>query len=155
MKADWWVRFRIAAAIAALTGVAWGQQAIVYPAKGQSAEQQQKDRGECQVWATQHTGIDPVALAQTPATAPARSGHEVAGGAVGGAAGGAAIGAIAGDAGKGAAIGAIVGTMHGAREARLNQAAAQQQGQRQRQQQMDTWNRALGACMEARGYTVR
>jgi hypothetical protein len=34
-------------------------------------------------------------------------------------------------------------------------AAKQQQAQAQRQQQMSTWNRAVGACLEARGYTVR
>jgi hypothetical protein len=31
-------------------GAAWGQ-AYIYPAKGQSAEQQQKDKGECHGWA--------------------------------------------------------------------------------------------------------
>ncbi len=155
MKANRWGPIG-AAAIAALAAAAFAQQqAIISPAKGQSAEQTQRDKGECQVWATQSTGIDPVALAQAPSAAAPSSGHEVARGALGGAAGGAAIGAIAGDAGKGAGIGAIVGTMHGAREARYNQAASQQQAQRQRQQQIDTWNRALGACMEARGYAVK
>lgn len=37
------------------------QKPVVYPAKGQSAEQQQKDQTECDVWAKQTTGIDPVA----------------------------------------------------------------------------------------------
>jgi hypothetical protein len=68
--------------------------------------------------------------------------------------GGVAIGAIAGDAGKGAAIGAVAGTMAGGRKARQNQSAQQQQAQAQTQQQMDTWSRAVGACMTARGYTV-
>lgn len=150
-----------AAVTAALTVMASGvvaQQLIIYPAKGQSPQQQQKDQGECQVWATQSTGIDPVALAQAPAPAPsgpAVGGGERVGGAARGALGGLAIGAIAGDAGEGAAIGAVVGTMAGGRQARQNQQKQQSQAQSQRQNQMNTWNRAVSACLEARGYTVR
>ena len=40
------------------------QQPIVYPSKGQSAQQQAQDTTECQTWAKQTTGVDPVALAQ-------------------------------------------------------------------------------------------
>ena len=32
--------------------------------------------------------------------------------------------------------------------------SSEQQAQAQKQQQMDTWSRAVGACMTARGYTV-
>lgn len=38
---------RVGAASLALASVAWAQKPIVYPAKGQSAKQQQKDDGEC------------------------------------------------------------------------------------------------------------
>jgi hypothetical protein len=128
---------------------------IIYPAEGQSQELQQQDQGECQVWATQNTGVDPVVLAQTPpAQTSSTGGGERVKGAAGGALGGLAIGAITGNAGKGAAIGAVTGTMIGGRQARKNQAAAQQYDHSQRQQMMDTWNRAVGACMTARGYTV-
>jgi len=133
-------------------------QPIVYPAKGQSPEQQQKDQAECQAWATQSTGIDPVALAASPVPQDAGStfgGGERAGGAVRGAAGGALIGAIAGDAGKGAGIGAVTGTMVGGKRAREKQAAGNQQQQAQRQQQLDTYYRAMGACLEGRGYTIK
>jgi hypothetical protein len=133
------------------------QQPIVYPAKGQSAQQQKKDEGECYVWAKQNTGIDPAALAAAPPPAPsgpAAGGGERVKGAARGALGGAAIGAIAGDAGAGAGIGAVAGTMAGGRQARQNQAQAQQQAQGQRQQQMSTYYRAYGACMQGRGYTV-
>src|SRR5689334_20474553 len=34
-------------------------QQIVYPAKGQSAEQQKKDEYDCHQWAVQKTGVDP------------------------------------------------------------------------------------------------
>ena len=148
----------LAAMLMAAVSKAPAQQLIIYPAKGQSPQQQQTDQGECQVWATQSTGIDPAALAQSPASAPsgpAVGGGERVAGATRGALGGLAIGAIAGDAGEGAAIGAIVGTMAGGRRARQNQSAQQQQAQAQQQQQMNTWNRAVGACLEARGYTVR
>lgn len=133
-------------------------QPIIYPAKGQSAQQQSKDEGECHVWAKNSTGIDPAVVAQTAPpqqTGPAVGGGERVRGAARGALGGAAIGAIAGDAGEGAGIGAVVGTMRGGRQARQNQAAQNQQAQSQQQQAIDTYYRALGACMEGRGYTIK
>lgn len=135
------------------------QKPIVYPAKGQSAQQQQKDEGECHVWAKQSTGIDPAAVAAAPPTqqsGPAVGGGERVRGAARGAVGGAVIGEIASDdAGKGAAIGAVAGTMAGGRRARQNQAAKNQQAQAQQQQTINTYYRALGACLEGRGYTIK
>ena len=136
------------------------QQPIIYPAKGQSAQKQQSDTAACQGWAKQTTGVDPVALAQQASTqpgAPPPQGERLRG-AARGAAGGAAIGAIAGDAGKGAAIGAVAGTAAGGmRQRRSQQAAAEQtqSNQQQASQQMATFNRAVGACMTGRGYTVQ
>jgi hypothetical protein len=150
------IRIVIGGAVLSLAAAAIAQQLIIYPAKGQSPEQQSKDQGECYVWAKQSTGIDPVALAGTPVQAqPQSSGKTVVGGAAMGAAGGAAIGAIAGNAGKGAAIGAVVGTMGGARRAHSNQASAEQQAQAGRQDQINTFNRAQAACLGGRGYTVQ
>ena len=34
-------------------------QQVVYPAKGQTADQQKKDESECYTWAVQQTGFDP------------------------------------------------------------------------------------------------
>jgi OmpA family protein len=136
----------------------WAQQPIAYPAKGQSAAQEDKDTGECQVWAKKKTGVDPVAVAQQPAApppGPAVGGGERVQGAARGAAGGAVIGAIAGDAGKGAATGAAVGTMAGGHRARKNQAAKQQSAEAQKQSKINTYNRAFAACMEGRGYTMK
>lgn len=146
----------VATAVLFASGVAFSQQLVIYPAQGQSPEQQQKDQAECQVWATQSTGVDPVAIAQAPPPPQGSStgGGERVRGAARGALGGVAVGAIAGDAGKGAAIGAVVGTMAGGRQARQNQAAGQQQAQSQTQEAMNTWNRAVGTCMNARGYSV-
>jgi len=143
---------------AALAAPAAAQQPIVYPAKGQSAQQQQTDEGQCHVWAKNQTGVDPAAMAAAPAPPPPSNtvgGGERVRGAARGAVGGAAIGAIAGDTGKGAAAGAVVGTARGGREARQKQGAQQQSVDNQRAQQLDTYNRAIGACLEARGYTVR
>jgi hypothetical protein len=136
------------------------QSPIIYPAKGQSPKQQQTDTGECQVWAKQTTGVDPVALAQQGTTqpgAPPPKGERLKG-AAGGAAVGAAVGAVAGNAGKGAAIGAITGgTAGGMRQRRAKQAAAAQTQatQQQTSQQLATFNRAVAACMTGRGYTVQ
>jgi hypothetical protein len=146
-----------AAAIAAVTTLAVAQKPIAYPARGQSAEQRQKDDAACMAWAKQNTGIDPVAASQ-PApqqTGPATGGGERVRGAARGAVGGAVIGGIAGDAGAGAGIGAAAGTMAGGARARQNQATQNQQAQQQQQQALNTFNRAWGACMEGRGYTVK
>lgn len=129
---------------------------VIYPAKGQSAQQQQRDQGECHSWAVQNTGVDPAQVASTP---PPQASNEPDGerarGAVRGAVGGAAIGAIAGDTGKGAGIGAVVGIVRGGHRSRQNQAAAQQQAQSQQQGQINTYYRAYSACLEGRGYTVK
>jgi len=37
---------------------------FVYPSKGQSEEQQSKDKWECHQWATKQTGIDPEKMLQ-------------------------------------------------------------------------------------------
>jgi uncharacterized protein YcfJ len=137
------------------------QQPIIYPAKGQTKEQQQKDEGECYTWAKQTTGVDPVALAQKSSSQPAPTGPqgERVRGAARGAAAGAVIGEVANDdAGQGAATGAVVGAMAGgARQRRGAQAQQQQQQQvqQQTQQALTTYNRAVAACLEGRGYTIK
>jgi len=140
----------VAIAAALLAANAAAQKPVAYPAKGQSAQQQQNDDGACYGWAKSNTGIDPAAVAQAP---PPTSGPAVGGGErLRGAARGAVVGEIAGGhGGEGAAIGAVAG---GAR-ARQNQAAQQQQAQAQKQGTINTFYRAWGACMEGRGYTVK
>lgn len=144
----------------AATSTGQAQQPLIYPAKNQTPEQQQKDQGECYGWAKQQTGVDPMAVAQQSASTPAPSGPqgERVRGAVGGAAAGAVIGAIAGDTGKGAAIGAATGTIAGGsrqrRTARAEQAQAQQQ-QQATQAAIGNYNRAFSACMEGRGYVIK
>lgn len=137
------------------------QDMIIYPAKGQSAEQLEKDKYECYSWAKQNSGFDPMAAPKT-ASAPPPDAQKQSGGAVKGAVGGAALGVIIGDnsesAGKGAAAGALIG---GVRQSRQNRQVEQQQ-QNTAQQQADqnaaarsSYDRANAACLEGRGYTVK
>ena len=130
---------------------------VTYPSKGQSAQQQKKDEGECYAWAKQQTGIDPVAVASQPTKqeGPAVGGGERVQGAARGAVGGVAIGAVAGDAGKGAAIGAVAGTMVGGHRARKNKAAKEQQAEQSKASTLQHFNKAFGVCMEGRGYLIK
>ena len=123
---------------------------MVYPAKGQSNEQLSKDRYECHIWAVQQSGFDPSNAQASPQ--PKQRGEVVRGGARGAAAG-AAIGAIAGDAGKGAAIGATAGGLKRGFQQRDNNRNAQNQPAAPAPGQ-DAYNRALGACLSGRGYSV-
>jgi len=147
-----------AALLAALPQAAVAQRPIAYPANGQSQARQDKDEGECHVWAKNKTGVDPTAVASSPApqeTGPAVGGGERLRGAARGALGGAAIGAITGDTGKGAGVGAVAGTMAGGHRARQNQAARNESAQQGQAQQVDSYYRAYSACMSGRGYTIQ
>ena len=53
-------RVAIGLMVWALTFAAAAQQPIIYPARGQSAQKQNTDTAECQLWAKQTTGVDPV-----------------------------------------------------------------------------------------------
>ena len=133
------------------------QEPIVFPAKGQSAEQTEKDKYSCYSWAKGQTGFDPMQAPTATAPPPEKKGGVVKG-AAGGAVAGVAIGAIAGNAGKGAAIGAASGgIIGGARRAKSNKEQEQYaQGQAAGyDQKRSTYNRAWGACMEGKGYTVK
>jgi hypothetical protein len=137
----------------------------IFPAKGQTPEQQKADEAAAYDWATQQTRWDPYqakALLDQQGQAAAQSAAGARGGAVKGAAGGAlmgvAIGAIAGDAGKGAAIGATsLGLTGGVRSRRATKAAngVSADAVAAYQQQFALWSRNFMAAMEAKGYTVR
>jgi OmpA family protein len=123
----------------------------VYPDRGQSAERQSRDRAECRQWATAQTGFDPATAQASPPSAPTTSPLRGAGR---GAAIGAIGGAIGGNAGAGAAAGAAAGALFGGmRRAGQEQAAAQQQSVTS--QANAQYERALGACLSGRGYTVK
>jgi hypothetical protein len=145
---------------------------FVYAAKGQDAAQQSKDESECYGWSKTQSGIDPAAPAPAPASAAAaetekKGGGERIKGAARGAAAGAVIGEVANnDASEGAAIGATAGVVAGGRQARKNRQAQEEKAAEATaanadaakaagQQQLDTFKRGMGACLEGRGYTVK
>lgn len=156
---------------------------FVFGKNGQSPDQQLKDESDCYGSAKQYTGIDPKAPPAAGKTAEQKQAEQKAAadnastpsggrakGAARGAAGGAAVGAIAGDAGKGAAAGAVAGTMRGGAKQREASAAAKKDAAAKTAAQqkadddrlkmahaegLDSFQRAFGACMEARNYSVK
>lgn len=140
-----------------------------YPKHGQSKQQQDRDRYECYRWAVKQTGYDPGNV-QPPAgqqvevvpTVP--PGHDTAVGAVTGAIIGGAMSSPR-HGGEGMVIGAITGAALGASS---DEARRQQTEQVQRQydahaaaeraalvRKINDYRRAMGACLEGRGYSVR
>jgi outer membrane lipoprotein SlyB len=138
---------------------------MIYPAKGQNAEQQKKDEFECYSWAKEQSGFDPMATYQTTSAPPEQQQTKASAGrgALGGAAAGAVIGGVASnDAGKGAAIGAASGALFGgarrSKKGQQQQAEQEQWAQKEGEiwaQQKSNYNRAHSACLEGRGYTVK
>ncbi|MCP3664692.1 MAG: hypothetical protein GY696_19740 [Gammaproteobacteria bacterium] len=127
---------------------------IIFPAQGQSTEQQEKDKFECYSWAKQQSGFDPMSVNDTAVQQP----QAKSGGAARGALAGGAAGAIFGDSKKNtrnsAAAGAIIG---GSRQSRANK-KSQQQAQQQASTvaaRRNTYDRAHAACLEGKGYTVK
>jgi hypothetical protein len=142
----------------ALSAAAAAVEPEVYPAKGQTAEQQERDQFECHQWATKDTGVDPVALAEQNLGTPAPEKKPGMGGAAGGAGLGAARGAMEGDAAGGAArgfgIGRMISVIKAKRQLREQQSAETSQGA-QIHAQLDKYDRAYAACLTGRGYTVK
>ena len=139
-----------------------------YPTRGQSQEQQDRDRYECYRWAVKQTGFDPGQAQLAPhqrvqVTPAAPPGSDVAAGAMTGA----VIGSMASrhDSGFGLVFGALYGAMVGAavEQDRERQAAAIQQHYDAKdaqkyarlEKQSRDYQRAMTACLEGRGYTVR
>ena len=140
---------------------------VIYPAQGNTPEQQQADEAACTDWAEAQTGLsiqagsvdtEAAAAAAEAQTADATQGAAV-GGAARGALGGAAIGAIAGDAGTGAAIGATAGAIGGRRAKKGAEAQAGYAGAEQAEEAnaaaIDSFKKAASVCLEGREYTVQ
>ena len=136
MNSKWLV---LAAVIAALAGApALAQLSFVYPAKGQSPQQQKKDESECHSWAAQQSGYDPT-KASGEQSASAQSQPAAVGGIVGNSA----------DARKGTVIGGVSGR------------ASSRHEQLQRQDELTAraagpgaYDKARMACLSGRGYSV-
>jgi hypothetical protein len=132
-------------------------QQFVYPAKGQSPEQQKKDEAQCHTWAVKQSKYDPANPPQQTAAAkpPTTATGTTPGAGVRGAARGAVVGGVMGDAGAGAAAGAVAARGQSRRQ---NAAQAQQQQQAATQQDqagVAAYQKARSACLEGRGYTVK
>ncbi len=135
-----------------------------YPLRGQPPQQQDRDHYECSIWATQQTGFDPSA----PGVPPQHQVHIVSGPPPGsGTAAGAITGAILGAAiagpwraPGGALAGAVVGGALGtAAEASARQSqtvtVTDQRAAAQIEQRAANYRRAISACLDARGYSVK
>jgi hypothetical protein len=150
-----------------LAGTVWAQDPIVYPAKAQSDDQIEKDKYQCYAWAKNETSFDPMKTPTTTSGPPAKE-KEVWGAGKTGVAGG-ATGAIVGGAAKGkkgalrggllgAAGGALIG---GVRSSNQRNREAQKRKDWERKEAnnyvraRNEYNRAFGACMEGRGYSVK
>ena len=140
-----------------------------YPTAGQSAAQQDRDRYECHLWAVKQSGFDPSLPMPAPVPrveviASPPPGHDTALGAVTGAVIGAAIGSPR-STGEGAVVGAVAGAVIGAASDASRQERAevierhydQRDSQRtaQVERQAQDYRRAMGACLEGRGYAVQ
>jgi outer membrane lipoprotein SlyB len=144
-------------------------QVYFYPKEGQTTEQQSRDHYECYNWAMQQTGFDPSQSSIPPerrvkVVPMPPPGHDTAVLAITGAVLGALI-AGPRHAGAGALIGAGSGAAAGAVSDVTRQQYAQQMDEayNRRDQALDTrydekardFRRAMGACLEGRGYSVQ
>jgi hypothetical protein len=148
----------------------------VFPAEGQTPEQQAKDEQECYTWAGSNTGVDPAALAKQAEQQAAQTeaaNQEVAeagkGAGVKGAVAGAAIGGTTGrivnndDSKKrGRRAGALTGAAVGASKRQEGQKQATEQIDQQSQQaqaanaqQLEGFKNAFTACLEGKKYTAK
>ena len=141
---------------------------VVYPAQGQSSQRLDRDRYECHLWAVRESGYDPSASpassyrAAAPRVEPdPPAGYSTTMGAVSGAVIGAAV-ANPRRTAEGAAIGAVVGAVAGsaadnARQARADavEDAYARRNERQAERNDRGYRRAMIACLQGRGYTVR
>lgn len=153
------------------TAIAADADVYVYPSKGQSDKQLDRDRYECHNWAVAQSHYNPsephlaphqqIQVVAMPAPPP---GQQTVAGAVTGAVIGAVIGSPR-STGEGAVAGAIAGAVIGASsesaqrretEQSRNRVDAGAQAERARlERQASDYRRAISACLEGRGYTVK
>jgi outer membrane lipoprotein SlyB len=163
------------AALVAGAPAAVGQQLFVYPANGQSDEQLANDRYECHRWAVKETNFDPTDFGDTappPVVRVPVPENKAAGATAKGAVAGAIAGAVlghGGDKAKDVVTGAIAGSIAGAAVEQSGELKAQQEAQDEARRQAEEvakskaekalrrsdYRRAITACLEGRGYTVR
>jgi hypothetical protein len=144
-------------------------QVFIYPRQGQSPMRQDRDRYECHIWAMGQSGYDP-SLPPLPVRSHVRVepvppiGHDTAVLGFTGALLGAMIGGYH-HSPQGALIGGAIGAMTGlasdsARAEAARRIEADQERQNQgREDRMEgrasEYRRAMEACLEGRGYSVK
>jgi hypothetical protein len=144
-------------------------EVYAYPQQGQTPEQTDRDRYDCHEWAVKQSNFDPSAPGVPPhdqvrvASGPP-PGTNTAIGAVAGAILGAVI-AGPRDSGFGAVAGGITGAAIGSTGDAANAEAQRQQIQAVRaqdarqaailDQKASNYRRAISACLEGRGYSVK
>ncbi|HEV2229860.1 MAG TPA: glycine zipper 2TM domain-containing protein [Steroidobacteraceae bacterium] len=141
-------------------------QVYAYPLHGQTPQQQDRDHYECSTWATQQTGFNPSAPGVPPhervevVSAAPPPGTNTAIGAVAGAILGAAI-APSWQAAPAALAGAVVGGAIGSTADAANAQATRtvvvqdRRAAAAQEQQALSYRRAISACLDARGYSVK
>ncbi len=145
-------------------------EVFVYPAGGQDDRQLDRDRYECHLWAVRQSQFDPSLPGLPPhqrvrvVSAGPPPGAAVAAGAITGAAIGAAV-ANPWETGEGALVGAAAGAVLGAvaegaaaSEARRVEEAEETEraaARADQERQAQVYRRAITACLEGRGYSVR
>ena len=141
-------------------------EVYAYPLHGQTAQQQDRDHYECSTWATQQTGFDPSAPGVPPhervqvVSAAPPPGTNTAIGAVAGAILGAAIAPrwqAAPAALAGAVVGGAIGSSADAANAQATRTVVVQdrRAAAAQEQQAASYRRAISACLDARGYSVK
>ncbi len=114
-----------------------GPSVHAYPARGQSPERMSRDVADCQAWAQQQTGYDPVAD-----TAKGAAIGTLLGGALGAGTGAAVSAATGNSVGRGAATGAVIGGVAGGVTGGVYKYSKSKEG----------YDQAYAACMNGRGY---
>jgi hypothetical protein len=109
-----------------VAGPALAQEMIIFPAKGQSEEQMEKDKYDCYQWAKKETGFDPMEVPKATEPPPQKS-----------------------------ASGGLIGRRSRGRQDTKNQEQWKQEQAGNYQKNRNSYNRAYGACLEGKGYTVK
>jgi outer membrane lipoprotein SlyB len=175
MKSHRYLTGGIAAFMVLTAMPASAQDLFVYPAGGQSDEQLADDRYECHVWAVQESRFDPSELGEIAPPTIVRvpiPENEAEGATEKGAIAGTIAGAVIGrkdNKARSAILGGVIGAIAGAAVEQQGERQAREEAEAEAQREADrlaqnkaelavrrsNYRRAMTACLEGRGYTVR